>query len=441
MHMKRSFSLPCIAACLLIFLLPAANAYWVCNGTTRPTVTPAEPPGPYGSITVESSPNGAVITINGEDEGRAPVTISNLWPGTYTITARMNGYETYTGTTTISGRTRSLVYCPLVPANSTSGLSVTSLPAGANVYLDGAYRGISPLTLGDPASGTHIIQIRLEGYGEWKSTIEINDKRTYTVSATLNPDAKSLSGAINISSEPAGAAVRFDGLARGISPITLEEIAPGIHIVQLSLIGYDEWKSTVDIIRGQTKNLSVTLVPESAGSTGSITVTSAPGGALVMIDGNMAGRIPANSSLQRSMLAPGYHTVALELSGYRPYSTRTNVVAGRISEVSAVLEPAGKGTLVITSNPAGAEIFIDNSPAGLSPVTLSDVEEGDHAITLKLDGYEEYSTGIQVSGGNESRISADLLPRTTKALYSPPAETTLLAALLIAGLFVPGRYR
>jgi hypothetical protein len=441
--MKRLFILVCATAFLLISLSPSTDAFWICNGTIRPETTtiPYEPPGPYGSITVESSPSGAIITINEENQGHAPVTVTGLWPGTYTITAKMNGYQTFTSITTISGATHSAVYCPLIPQNATSGLLVTSSPADAKVYLDGIYKGTTPLTLGNPATGTHIIQIRLDGYDEWKSTVDVQDQGTRTVSATLNPNSASTTGTINISSVPAGAAVKLDGLAKGVSPVTLQELSPGIHIIQLTLAGYDEWKSAVDIPQGQTKNLTVTMVPKSVSSTGSVTVSSEPGGALVILDGTPTGQIPANSSLTLSSLAPGYHTVALELPGYRPYSTQTNVVSDRISEVSAVLLPAGKGTLVISSNPAGAEVTLDNSSAGISPVTLSDIEEGNHTVTLNREGYEEYSASTLVSAGNTGRISAELLPLTTKVLYSSPAGSTIITALMITGFFVLRRYR
>jgi PEGA domain len=438
--MKRTIFLVCAAACLLVFLMPVVSA--ACPGQIVPvTEETYYPPGPYGSITVESSPPGAIITVNGENQGRAPVLISNLWPGSYTITAKMNGYQTYTSITTISGPTHSAVYCPLVPQNATSGLSVTSSPDDAKVYLDGAYRGTTPLTLCNPSVGTHIIQIRLDGYKEWKSTVEIESWGVQTVSATLVPDSSGTTATINVSSVPAGAAVKLDGNAKGVTPITLKELAPGIHIVQLTLAGYGEWKSTVDIPKGETKNLNVTLVPKSASETGYITVTSIPGGALVKLDGNPAGRIPANSSLKLSSLAPGDHTIALELPGYLPYSTRTSVVPGKISEVSAILVPAGKGTLVISSNPPGADVFVDNASAGISPATVNDVEEGNHRVTLKREGYEEYSAGTLVFAGNTSRISADLLPQTTKAPYSPPAISTAMAALLITGFVVLRRYR
>ncbi|MFA6129320.1 MAG: PEGA domain-containing protein [Bacteroidales bacterium] len=55
--------------------------------TVYATLNPVETPVPvnYGSIYVESSPSGASIYFNGNYRGSAPLTISEVWPGSYTI--------------------------------------------------------------------------------------------------------------------------------------------------------------------------------------------------------------------------------------------------------------------------------------------------------------------------------------------------------------------
>jgi hypothetical protein len=334
--------------------------------TLNPISTPTTvPPVRYGSISVESSPSGADIYFEGNYRGHAPLTITDVWPGTYTIAAEMNGYRTYSTTTSVSSDMRSPVYCPLTPTNTAGALYIISSPSDASVSLDGLYKGKTPITLNNLAAGIHIIQLDYADYYDWKSTVEVPDGGTKTVSATLNP------------------------------------------------------------------------MPAS--STGWVYISSSPGGAGVTLDGNSVGQTPVSGSLKLNSITAGDHTVTLQLAGYTSYSTRTSVSPNTVTEVSAVLVPAGtssgKGAMSISSNPAGANIFLDNNFIGISPLTADDIAAGNHLVMFRMDGYQEYSTNALVNAGTTSSVSAALLP-VTPTPKSPLFPLTVLLALGISGLLV-----
>ena len=46
------------------------------------------------TLTVTSEPPGALVSLNGREFGRTPVTRDFTWYGTYDVTARKEGYET-----------------------------------------------------------------------------------------------------------------------------------------------------------------------------------------------------------------------------------------------------------------------------------------------------------------------------------------------------------
>jgi hypothetical protein len=440
--MKGPFLLLCISVCILALLIPVTSA--ACNPpqTTFPTPT-VYPPGPYGTIYIESSPAGAYIYLNDEYQGRAPITITGLWPKTYEITAKMSGFETYTATTTITGPTRSSVYCRLTPDNSGSGLVVISSPDKATVFIDGVEKGVTPLSLSNPATGSHTIQLRLAGYEDWKSTADIHEGIPKTISATLIKKTIKTDQGVNVSSSPAGASVTLDGLAKGSTPITLNDLAAGIHIIQLDYPGYHTWKSTITVPETGILDLPVTLDPKSANAPGWIYVSSSPGDASVTLDGSYVGRTPVNSSLNLDSVSAGEHTVALDLSGYQPYSTRASVSQNRVSTVNAVLVPASapyvKGALSVTSDPAGADVSVDNESVGISPLTKNDIAAGNHLVTIRMDGYQDYSTGILVTAGTTSTVSATLLP-VTPSLHTPVYPLSALGALGIIGFFALRKY-
>jgi hypothetical protein len=436
--MKGPIIILCIAVCLLLALFPAAGVTPAVTCNLRPNPIPVTtywPPGPDGSIFVETSPPGAIVYVNGDNKGHAPVTITNLWPGTYTITAELPGYETFTSITTIElGPTRSSVYCRLVPDSSGNGVYVLSTPLRAQVYLDGILKGETPLMVSNPETGTHILLIRHAGFEDWESGIEISETGTRTISAVLNQTDTDVNQGITVTSNPSGAKVILDSREKGITPLTLNSIAPGIHILELEHTGYDSWKSTVDVPETDIKTVVVNLSPQPSSMPGGIRVFSGMGNASVIIDGTYGGRTPENGSLDMDGIAPGEHTIVLACSGYKSYSAQVVVSPDQVSMVNVTLIPVSgplaTGALSVTTDPAGAQIFVDNNSVGLSPLTVHDIAVGDHLVTIQKEGYREYSASFLVAAGDTRAVSATLVP-VTPSLYAPVFPFSALCALVI----------
>ena len=287
-----------------------------------------------------------------------------MWPGSYTISAELNGYHPYSTTTTVYQGRESNVMCPLSRIDTAGALYILSSPSNADLMLDGVYKGRNPLTLNNLAATTHILQLDHAGYYDWKSNVEVPAGGTKTVSGTLNP------------------------------------------------------------------------IPAS--NTGWIYVSSSPGGAAVTLDGNSIGQTPFSGSLKLDTVQNGDHTIALSLSGYRPFTTTTRVLANTVSEVSAILKPgtpvSAKGGLSVSSEPTGANVFLDNNFIGISPLTLNDVSTGSHVITFKLEGYADYSSTTQVNAGATSIVSAALSPAAQPTQKSGAVPIMVYGALTIIGL-------
>lgn len=437
--MKKSIVLVCILVTLSFFLLPPASA--ACPlGYVPEVTTTTYAYGPYGTIFVESSPPGAVVSVNGINHGHAPATITNLYPGTYTVTAELPGFVDFTTTTSISGPTRASVYCPMIPDNTGNGLYIMSTPSRASVYLDGTLRGETPLMLSNTAPGSHDIRVRLAGYDDWKSTVVVPAGGTRTVAAILSENDNSVIRGINVSSKPSGAKVLLDSVEKGVTPVTLNNIAAGIHILEIGYPGYNPWKSTVNVPETGMKEVHVNLTPEPANIPGWITVFSSPGNVSVTLDGNYVGKTPVNSSLNLEEISPGEHTIVLVLPGYRPYSMKTTVSPNLVSIVNATLVPVSgpeaRGSLTVVSDPAGATVFVDNQSLGVSPLTAGDIAVGNHKITLQMDGYEEYSVSILVAADATRNVTATLVPVPTSTLHTPVHPLTALCALALTGFFI-----
>jgi PEGA domain len=78
---------------------------------------------------------------------------------------------------------------------------------------------------------------------------------------------------------------------------------------------------------------SVVASAPPATEPGTVTVSSSPEGADVMVDGAFVGNAPANLKLP-----PGKHTVAVTFSGFKPWSRDLTVLAASETNLNATLE-------------------------------------------------------------------------------------------------------
>jgi len=76
------------------------------------------------------------------------------------------------------------------------------------------------------------------------------------------------------------------------------------------------------------------------------------------------------------------------------------------------------GTLFISSEPEGSQIFINGSYRGETPYTIFGIKNGENNLVLKADGYEEYSETISIQLGQKQTINRKLNPLTGNALIS-----------------------
>lgn len=103
-------------------------------GGTTPRVTVVQPS--IGFISVSSAPSGAGVSINGQHTGVTPLTISDVPPGTYEITLIKDGYEEYSGTTTVTAGGTGRVFATLAPSSAGGDITDIALAAiGVGIVL------------------------------------------------------------------------------------------------------------------------------------------------------------------------------------------------------------------------------------------------------------------------------------------------------------------
>jgi hypothetical protein len=168
-------------------------------------------------------------------------------------------------------------------------------------------------------------------------------------------------------------------------------------------------------------------------SVGTLNVDSNPPGAQVVVDGEVRGTTPVNLTLKA-----GAHTLELRGAG-EPRVIPLMVAAG--SQVSQYIElpksGPSPGQLQIRSEPAGARISIDGQPRGVSPMTIGDLEPGEHDVLLESD-LGSVRQKVTIQAGATASLVVPLTAPTGAPLsgwlsVSAPVEVQLLEAGRLLG--------
>jgi serine/threonine protein kinase len=150
-------------------------------------------------------------------------------------------------------------------------LLVRSSPSGAEVFVDGARRGVTPLAVRDLPLGAHAVRVARPGFAAAEQRVTLDAGRPSRAidvalgrpaAAAAAPVAASTPGILVIESRPAGARVLIDGREHGRTPVTVPALPPGDYAVAISLAGYQPITTTTRVEPGARARVAVSLTLE-----------------------------------------------------------------------------------------------------------------------------------------------------------------------------------
>jgi hypothetical protein len=222
------------------------------------------------------------VLVKASLRGRVPL---SFVPGSEKTLATIQeldsrGYVINTTTVTVSH----LIGTPTpTPTPASGSIIVTTIPSGADVYIDNSYKGFSPLTIEPVSNGNHDIVLLKDGYEQTLRTINVmgtlltlnvaltpiptsiptaTGTRQTTVTSTFQPGQPSPEGGVgslSVTTSPPGAIVYVDGETKGVTPATIPGLPSGKHSVLLVLAGYSSLNTTITITSGETSEYSTAL--------------------------------------------------------------------------------------------------------------------------------------------------------------------------------------
>ncbi|UCD37283.1 MAG: PEGA domain-containing protein, partial [Fidelibacterota bacterium] len=254
----------------LLGLMPDIAGELVAAIGTAPAPEPVIPPPTI--LTVNTSPLGALVTMNGAEAGTTPLDSIEVAAGQWhTLSLSFDGYRTMDTTILAeSGQSHDLFFT-LTPLPSR--LTILSDPPGAQVVVDGEDRGTTPLTeFALAGNRTYTASLRMTGYQPVDTSFYAAADEVSELRFTL----KKLPGRLTILSDPPGAAVFLDSRQLGQTPANLDRVVPDRrHTVALRLDGYAPLDTTFLAVAGELHRLELTMQPVAVAAT-TVTVPEMP---------------------------------------------------------------------------------------------------------------------------------------------------------------------
>jgi hypothetical protein len=197
-------------------------------------------------------------------------------------------------------------------------------------------------------------------------------------------------GHLSITTEPAGARVLVDGKFVGTSPVTLDKVSAGKHVVTLQATG-GTVKRNIRIEPGKGLDLDVPVYSGFA-------AISAPFIVEVAENGKVIG-----TSADQIILGPGHHQLHLQNKDLDYVETRgIDVEPGEATQL--VLDPRGAAN--INAAP-WADVFIDGESAGQTPLANVSIRLGVREIVFKNPQFPDRKLVTTIKGGAAATITID----------------------------------
>lgn len=173
----------------------------------------------WADIRFATDPPGADVLVDGAVIGQTPLTAS-LLQGERQVTLKRSGYKAVEETLTIvAGEDEDRAVVPLEAADGL--VFIRSAPSGANVTVNGEFRGQTPLEVSLEPDQRHELSLFRAGYATAVRELTARSAEQLEVNVTLDPQT----APVRISVDPPDARVYVDGELRGTAGQTFDLLA------------------------------------------------------------------------------------------------------------------------------------------------------------------------------------------------------------------------
>jgi hypothetical protein len=265
-------------------------------------------------------------------------------------------------------------------------------------------------------SGEYRVQADKEGYHDLSET--------FTVSAASNEFSfvmKELPGVVRIVAVAPRldhtVQVAVDGKPVGATPLEIK-LERGDHHVVLSGDPYLTQKLSFSVRgKGEKQKLEIPMVPNWI----EVSLRSNPAGAQVSVDGKSVGETPLKVELKI-----GRHQLSVSHKGYKPWTSEVDVKAQTPLNIPEIVLVRADGTLVLSSEPPGANVNVDGQYKGQTPLELTLSPDVAHRLLLQKAGYDAIEQDVRVKSEERKPHAVLLVERLGTVRFVCQPEDAVL---------------
>ena len=235
------------------------------------------------------------------------------------------------------------------------------------------------------------------GFLWWKKRVQAIADEQARLAQQNTPPPETPKGAIEITSEPPGAAIWIDGdLRPDVTPATVQGLPLDKPItVKLTQDGFESKKQEVTLTEAQLKG-SVNVKLEKGSVVADVTVKPDAAKPVVLVDGKK------QEGLVVSHISSGdQHKIEVQALGYQTWSTtfigtpqeKKHFDVTLVKEVHVTQPqntgpkpPAGKGKLNVSASGGWCNVSIDGVARGPTPIAGLELSAGPHTVVCTPEG-------------------------------------------------------
>lgn len=314
-------------------------------------------------------------------------------PGDYVVEAKKDGYRDIQSTLQVARRMGVSREFSFEKLGGILKLRV-SPPVAAVVQVDGVPKGSAPLEI-EIGAGRRMIGISAERYLPIETSVDVEGRGQVQ---ELSFELKPAWATVQISSRPAGAEIRADGVRMGTTP-SVAELLQGRHTVEISLAGWKSTSRTVEVVAGVDQSVPPVELERADGT---VQVATEPAGATVAVNGAFRGQTPISLPL----VGDREYQIAVSKAGYEPANRSVRVEPEKSQHLTIRLEPE-MGTVFVTTTPPGVRLRVNGRDTGAGSQRLQ-LQTLPQTIEGTLPGYETQSLSVTPQKSSARRIEISL---------------------------------